>query len=117
MAHSGPPEAVFALAETLGLHVSTNANRPDVLSFRELHFPDEKSIGIDVKVHMLYDRETSDIIHQYITFCKVLNEQIKIHGKPRKAVVTTGARGANAGVYTSFTNRCISHVCAFVFSS
>ncbi len=113
VAPCGPPEAVFALAETLGLHVSTYANRPDVLSFRELHFPDEKSINIDVKVHMLYVRKTNDIIHQYITFCKVLTEQIKIHGKPRKAV----ARGANAGVYTSFANRCISHVCAFVFSS
>ena len=64
-------------------------HEPDVLSFRELYFPDEKAIDVDVMVHMLYDRENVDIIHQYITFCKVLTEQIKIHGKTRKAVEET----------------------------
>ena len=38
---------------------------------------------------MLYDRENGDIIHQYITFCKVLTEQIRIHGKTRKAIEET----------------------------
>ncbi len=65
------------------------AHEPDVLSLRELYFPDEKSIDIDVRVHMLYDRENGDIIHQYITFCKVLTKQIRIHGKTRKAVEET----------------------------
>ncbi len=64
-------------------------HEPDVLSFRELYFPVETSIDIDVTVHMLYDRENGDIIHQYITFCKVLTEQIKLHGKTRKAVEET----------------------------
>ena len=43
----------------------------------------------DVTVHMLYDRENGDIIHQYITFCKVLTAQIKKHGQTRKAVEET----------------------------
>ena len=64
-------------------------HEPEVLSFRELYFPDADSLDIDVTVHMLYDRENGDIIHQYITFCKVLTAQIKKHGQTRKAVEET----------------------------
>lgn len=64
-------------------------HEPDILSFRELYFPQEDSLDIDVKVHMLYDRENGDIIHQYITFCKVLTAQIKFYGGTRKAIEET----------------------------
>ena len=64
-------------------------HEPDVLSFKELYFPMESSLDIDVKVHMLYDRENGDIIHQYITFCKVLTAQVKLYGGTRKAIEET----------------------------
>ena len=64
-------------------------DEPDVLSLKQLFFPSEKDLDIDVKVHMLYDHEKGDIIHQYITFCKVLTEQIKIHERTRKALEET----------------------------
>ena len=49
----------------------------------------ETALDIDVRVHMLYGRQTGDIIWQYITFCKVLTAQIKIHGKTRTAIEET----------------------------
>ena len=56
---------------------------------RELYFPQETALDIDVRVHMLYGRQAGDIIWQYITFCKVLTAQIKIHGKTRTAIEET----------------------------
>ena len=64
-------------------------HEPDTLSLKELFFPDEESLDIEARVHMRYDRENGDIIHQYITFCKVLTAQIKIHGATRKAIEET----------------------------
>ena len=64
-------------------------HEPDILSFRELYFPHETALDIDVRVHMLYGRQTGDIIWQYITFCKVWTAQTKIHGKVRTAIEET----------------------------
>ena len=35
---------------------------------------------------MIYDGKKGDIINQYVSFTKVLNEQIKMHGRTKKAV-------------------------------
>lgn len=38
---------------------------------------------------MIYDGEKGDIINQYVTFTKIYNDQIKLHGRTRKAVWET----------------------------
>ncbi|MCD8198330.1 MAG: hypothetical protein LUE24_14395 [Lachnospiraceae bacterium] len=45
--------------------------------------------AVEIKVKILYGGEDGDIISQYVTFTKVYNEQIKIHGRTRKAVLET----------------------------
>ena len=45
-----------------------------------------KECGIDVKVKMIYDGKEGDIINQYVLFTKICNEQMKKHGRTRKAV-------------------------------
>lgn len=42
---------------------------------------------IDVKVKMIYDGKEGDIINQYIIFTKVCNEQIRLHGRTREAII------------------------------
>ncbi len=44
---------------------------------------------IEVKAKVIYERDTDDIINQYIIFCKVFNEQTKQHGMTQKAVTET----------------------------
>lgn len=39
---------------------------------------------LDVKVKMIYDGKDGDIINQYVTFTKIYNEQVKLHGRTRK---------------------------------
>ena len=61
---------------------------PDTISLSEDFFGGEE-ISIDVKVKILYQENEEDIIGQYIIFCKVYNEQRKLHGRTEKAVRET----------------------------
>ena len=44
---------------------------------------------MDVKVRVLYGSEENDIISQYVTFSKVYNEQMKLHGRTRETIMET----------------------------
>lgn len=54
-----------------------------------------KECAVDVKVKMIYDGTASeetgegDIINQYIIFTKVCNEQVKLYGRTKKAILET----------------------------
>lgn len=61
---------------------------PKQLSLSEEFFGG-KQTAIDVKVNMVYDGREGDIINQYIIFTRVCNEQIKLHGRTRKAILET----------------------------
>ena len=38
---------------------------------------------------MLYGEDKDDIISQYVNFTKVYNEQVKLYGKTKKAIIET----------------------------
>ncbi|MCX4328141.1 MAG: hypothetical protein OSJ45_12730 [Lachnospiraceae bacterium] len=56
---------------------------------------DGKECAVDVKVKMIYDGTVSeetgegDIINQYVIFTKVCNEQVKLYGRTKKAILET----------------------------
>lgn len=60
--------------------------RPSEISLSQGFF-DGKECGIDVRVKMIYDGKEGDIINQYVLFTKICNEQMKEHGRTRKAVM------------------------------
>lgn len=41
---------------------------------------------MEVTVKMIYDGKKGDIVNQYVTFTKVIDEQIKLYGRTKKAV-------------------------------
>ena len=61
---------------------------PDTMSLRKDFFGGAE-IAIDAKVKVLYQENEKDIIGQYIIFCKVYNEQRKLYGKTKQAVMET----------------------------
>ena len=61
---------------------------PDTISLSKDFF-DGADIAIDVKVKVICKSDTDDIINQYIIFCKVYNEQMRLYGRTRKAVTET----------------------------
>ena len=60
-----------------------------MLSLKDLFFANEIDCDIDVKVHIIYEQDTDDIINQYIVFCKVLTAQYKQCGQTCKAIEET----------------------------
>ena len=54
----------------------------------EEFFGGEK-VAIEVTVKMIYDGKKGDIINQYVTFTKILDEQAKLYGRTKKAVQET----------------------------
>ncbi len=67
------------------IYVGDRKTRPEEISLSEEFF-EGKDICIDVRVKMIYDGKSGDIINQYVVFTKVCNEQVAKHGRTREAV-------------------------------
>ena len=63
-------------------------DRPDVITLKDEFFGGQEA-AVDAKVKIIYDGQPGDIINQYVTFSKVADDQIKKHGKTRKAAEET----------------------------
>ena len=73
------------------LYVIYNKKRieqKEYLSFKEEYFNGEECY-IDAKVKMIYLDDSDSIINQYIKFCLVLDDQIKLYGRSIKAIEET----------------------------
>lgn len=45
--------------------------------------------SVEVEVKVLHSGKEGDIVEQYITFCEILNEQVKLHGRTDEALHNT----------------------------
>ena len=73
------------------MYVTFTGNRktkPEYLYLSKEFFGGGDSV-LDVKVKMIYDGKDGDIINQYVAFTKIYNEQVKLHGRTREAVLET----------------------------
>lgn len=61
---------------------------PNMISLTDAFF-DGEAAAVDVKVKVICESDTDGIINQYIIFCKVYNEQMKLYGLTRKTVMET----------------------------
>ena len=60
----------------------------EIISLKDDFLNGEES-SIDVRVKVIYNSKKGDIISQYIMFTKIYNEQVKLHGRTRMAVLET----------------------------
>ena len=70
------------------IFTGNKGRKPDRISLSKEFF-ESADIDIEVKAKVIYESNEDDIINQYIIFCKVFNEQTKMHGMTRKAVTET----------------------------
>lgn len=70
------------------LYTGERKSRPAELCLSEEFFHGETS-SLDVKAKMIYGGKKGDVINQYVTFTKVLAEQVELYGKKQKAVTET----------------------------
>ncbi len=62
------------------IYTGNRRTRPKEVTLSEEFFGGEK-VAIEVTVKILYDGREGDIINQYVSFTKVLNEQVKKYGR------------------------------------
>ena len=48
-----------------------------------------KKTDLEVTVHILTDGKEHDIIYQYVAYTKVLDDQVRLYGRTRKAITET----------------------------
>ena len=77
----------FPRPEFYVVFTGTRQTRPEYLSLSEEFF--DGSDLIELKAKMFYDEDKTDILHQYITFTKILTQQEAIYGRKRTAVEKT----------------------------
>ena len=70
------------------IYTGDRKNIPDTISLSKEFF-DGVDTAVDVKVKVICENDTDNILNQYIIFCKVYNEQMKLYGRTRKTVTET----------------------------
>ena len=70
------------------IYTGNRGRKPDKIYLSKEFFKGA-DIDIEVRAKVIYESDTDDIINQYIIFCKVFNEQVKLHGMTQKAITET----------------------------
>lgn len=70
------------------IYTGNRKTRPESIALSEEFFQGEAT-AVEVTVKMIYDGRKGDIINQYVDFTKILNEQIKLHGGTKIAILET----------------------------
>lgn len=76
------------------IYTGDRQERPDKISLSKEFFCG-RACAVDVTLKMIYDGTVSeetgegDIINQYVIFTKVCNEQVKLYGRTKKAILET----------------------------
>ena len=78
----------FPKPELYMIYTGERGNKKDFISLTEEFLGGEES-SVEVKVKVIFDGKKGDIINQFVEFTKVYNEQVKLYGRTRKAVIET----------------------------
>lgn len=70
------------------IYTGNRKKRPKRISLSEEFFQGETT-AVEIIVKMIYDGQEGDIINQYVTFIRILNEQIKMYGRTKEAILET----------------------------
>lgn len=70
------------------IYTGDRNEHPEYISLSEEFFGGQTEF-LDVRVKVLYGNNKNDIVSQYITFSKVYNKQMKLHGRTRKTITET----------------------------
>lgn len=70
------------------IYTGNKGKKSDTISLSKEFF-DGLDIDIEIRARVIYESDTEDIINQYIIFCKVFDEQRKLHGMTEQTVKET----------------------------
>lgn len=71
------------------IYTGTRKNKPEYMCISENFISNSKKF-LELKVKMIYNGEKNDVVYQYISFCKILDEQRKkFLNEPHAAILET----------------------------
>ena len=70
------------------IYTGERQDKPEVITLSEEFFNGQEC-AVDARVKVIYDGEGNNIIHQYVTFTKIYDEQKKRYGRSRQAIEET----------------------------
>ena len=97
------------IPELYVIYTGDRKTRPSEVSLSQEFFGGQDCC-IDVKVKMIYDGREGDIINQYVIFTKVCNEQIRLHGRRREAIMEAIRICKDRNVLTEYLSKKESEV-------
>ncbi len=81
-------KATLPIPEIYVIYTGDKKDCPDYISLKEEFFAG-KDVSLDLKVRIITFTGGDDIINQYISFAKVITDQIRIHGRTYEALIET----------------------------
>ncbi|MBQ1926574.1 MAG: hypothetical protein II180_10720 [Proteobacteria bacterium] len=78
----------------------------EFLSLRKEFFTDDEQCDLDAIVHVIQFKEgKKDIINQYIMFCRVFNQQLKLYGYSEKTIRETLRICSDEGILAEYIKK------------
>ncbi len=85
----GTKKAMIPKPELYLIYSGNKGKKPELLSFTNEFFGGNES-AVEIKAKVLYgNNKKHDMISQYIAYCRVLDMQVKKHGRTKKAIEET----------------------------
>ncbi len=109
---------LYAHAELYAIFSCEHENMPETLSLCEVFFPNG-GCDIDARVHIIhFDDSKTDIINQYILFCRVFNDQLQKYGYSPKTIQETLRICRDKGILAEYIKKMegeIMDIMAYLF--
>ena len=83
----GSKKIILPIPECYVIYTGKDKNCPEELSLAKEFFG--KDAALDLKVKVLTSAGTDNIIQQYVRFCHVFDEQVRLHGRTKMTVEET----------------------------
>ena len=85
----GTKKATIPKPELYLIYYGNKGRKPEMLSFTKEFFGGNES-AVEIKAKVIYgDSKKHDVISQYIAYCRVLDMQVRKHGRTKKAIEET----------------------------
>ena len=85
----GTKKATIPKPELYLIYSGNKGRKPEMLSFTKEFFGGNES-AVEIKAKVIYgDSKKHDVINQYIAYCRVLDMQVRKHGRTKKAIEET----------------------------
>ena len=113
----GSKKLVLPIPECCVIYTGNDKNVPDELSLAEEFFNNHSHLDLRVKV--LTKPGTGNIIQQYIRFCHIFDDQIRLHGRTKQSIENTIRICQDEGVladYLSERSKEVENIMKTLFS-